>query len=136
MASLRTWTLSSGALSMNRKGYRRVLMRVKFCTCCGECARAIYEARSAREGYVRRLFCSYLRADSAFSGTGSLVLKDARHPCLEVQDDISFIPNDVEMIKGTPLRMHVRSPANPSNRRCQRVPDHQYVSYLPFSSTH
>lgn len=33
-------------------------------------------------------------------GTGDLVLKDARHPCLEVQDDISFIPNDVEMVKG------------------------------------
>ncbi len=34
-------------------------------------------------------------------GTGDLALKDARHPCLEVQDDISFIPNDVEMVKGT-----------------------------------
>jgi len=33
-------------------------------------------------------------------GTGDLVLKDARHPCLEVQDDVSFIPNDVEMVKG------------------------------------
>jgi DNA mismatch repair ATPase MutS len=33
-------------------------------------------------------------------GTGDLALKDARHPCLEVQDDISFIPNDVEMVKG------------------------------------
>ena len=33
-------------------------------------------------------------------GTGDLVLKDTRHPCLEVQDDISFIPNDVEMVKG------------------------------------
>jgi hypothetical protein len=29
-----------------------------------------------------------------------MVLKEARHPCLEVQDDISFIPNDIEMIKG------------------------------------
>jgi DNA mismatch repair ATPase MutS len=35
-----------------------------------------------------------------YTGTGDLVLKDARHPCLEVQDDISFIPNDVEMVKG------------------------------------
>ncbi|KAK0457398.1 muts domain V-domain-containing protein [Desarmillaria tabescens] len=33
-------------------------------------------------------------------GTGSLVLKDARHPCLEVQDDVHFIANDIEMIKG------------------------------------
>jgi DNA mismatch repair ATPase MutS len=35
-----------------------------------------------------------------YVGTGDLVLKDARHPCLEVQDDISFIPNDIEMVKG------------------------------------
>jgi len=34
------------------------------------------------------------------SGSGNLVLREARHPCLEIQDGISFIPNDVEIIKG------------------------------------
>lgn len=34
------------------------------------------------------------------SGSGNLTLREARHPCLEVQDGISFIPNDIEIIKG------------------------------------
>ena len=34
------------------------------------------------------------------AGSGSLVLRDARHPLLEVQDEIDFIPNNIEMIKG------------------------------------
>jgi DNA mismatch repair ATPase MutS len=33
-------------------------------------------------------------------GSGSLILEEARHPCLEVQEDVRFIPNNVEMIKG------------------------------------
>ena len=36
----------------------------------------------------------------AWTGSGVLKLKEARHPCLEVQDDVSFIPNDVSFHKG------------------------------------
>ncbi|KAF7323675.1 DNA mismatch repair protein 2 [Mycena kentingensis (nom. inval.)] len=42
---------------------------------------------------------SYVKPKVTPRGTGDLVLRDARHPCMEVQDDISFIPNDVEMVK-------------------------------------
>ncbi|CAK5272872.1 unnamed protein product [Mycena citricolor] len=41
----------------------------------------------------------FIRPKVTERGTGDLVLRDARHPCLEVQDDITFIPNDVEMVK-------------------------------------
>ncbi|KAF8434863.1 DNA mismatch repair protein [Boletus edulis BED1] len=42
----------------------------------------------------------YVKPNVFEKGESSLALKDARHPCLEVQDEISFIPNDVEMVKG------------------------------------
>ncbi|EIM82088.1 DNA mismatch repair protein [Stereum hirsutum FP-91666 SS1] len=42
---------------------------------------------------------AYVKPTIVDMGTGDLILKEARHPCLEVQDDMSFIPNDVEMIK-------------------------------------
>lgn len=32
-------------------------------------------------------------------GSGILKLKDSRHPCLELQEGINFIPNDAEFIK-------------------------------------
>ncbi|KAF8656520.1 hypothetical protein AX16_002484 [Volvariella volvacea WC 439] len=42
----------------------------------------------------------YVKPKVKAKGAGDLVLRDARHPCLEAQDDITFIPNDIEMIKG------------------------------------
>ncbi|KZT68906.1 DNA mismatch repair protein [Daedalea quercina L-15889] len=42
---------------------------------------------------------AYVKPSMQEKGAGSMVLRDARHPCLEVQDDMSFIPNDIEMIK-------------------------------------
>ncbi|KAG6809946.1 hypothetical protein H0H92_013995 [Tricholoma furcatifolium] len=41
----------------------------------------------------------YVKPRVVERGSGNLVLLESRHPCLEVQDDISFIANDVEMIK-------------------------------------
>lgn len=42
---------------------------------------------------------SYVRPKMHPRGTGSTILKEARHPCMEMQDDISFITNDVSLIR-------------------------------------
>ncbi|OXG96130.1 DNA mismatch repair protein MSH2 [Cryptococcus neoformans A2-102-5] len=42
----------------------------------------------------------YVKPILTEKGTGDVVVLGARHPCLEVQDDIVFIPNDHEMRKG------------------------------------
>ena len=34
------------------------------------------------------------------------MLRDSRHPCLEMQDDVVFIPNDIEMVKGEFIDEH------------------------------
>jgi hypothetical protein len=49
------------------------------------------------------LLCLFYVLNLSCSGSGNLVLRDARHPCLELQDGVNFIPNDVEMVKGTHL---------------------------------
>ncbi|KAG9284182.1 hypothetical protein G9A89_022956 [Geosiphon pyriformis] len=42
---------------------------------------------------------AYTRPKMFAKGEGYISLKEARHPCLEVQSDVSFIPNDVELIR-------------------------------------
>ncbi|KAK5168952.1 MSH2 protein [Saxophila tyrrhenica] len=43
---------------------------------------------------------AYVRPKLHPRGTGNTVLKEARHPCMEMQDDISFITNDVSLVRG------------------------------------
>jgi DNA mismatch repair protein MSH2 len=42
---------------------------------------------------------SYVRPKMHPRGTGNTILKEARHPCLEMQDDIQFITNDVSLVR-------------------------------------
>lgn len=42
---------------------------------------------------------SYTRPTIHPRGTGNTILREARHPCMEMQDDISFITNDVSLVR-------------------------------------
>ena len=44
---------------------------------------------------------SYVRPKMHPRGEGDTILKEARHPCMEMQDDIQFITNDVTLKRGT-----------------------------------
>lgn len=33
---------------------------------------------------------------------GDIILDEARHPCMEVTEDVTFIPNNVRLLRGTP----------------------------------
>ncbi|OCK83762.1 DNA mismatch repair protein [Lepidopterella palustris CBS 459.81] len=44
---------------------------------------------------------AYTRPKMHPRGTGNTILKEARHPCMEMQDDVSFITNDVTLERGT-----------------------------------
>jgi DNA mismatch repair ATPase MutS len=55
--------------------------------------------RVVQKGFITRIHL-HIVLDILSSGSANLLLRDARHPCLEMQDGISFIANDVEMTKG------------------------------------
>ena len=44
---------------------------------------------------------SYVRPKMHSRGKGDTILKEARHPCMEMQDDIQFITNDVTLKRGS-----------------------------------
>lgn len=43
---------------------------------------------------------SYVRPKMHPRGEGYTILKESRHPCMEMQDDIQFITNDVTLMRG------------------------------------
>ncbi|KAK7509874.1 muts domain V-domain-containing protein [Phyllosticta citriasiana] len=42
---------------------------------------------------------AFIRPKMHPRGTGNTILKEARHPCMEMQDDINFITNDVSLVR-------------------------------------
>lgn len=54
----------------------------------------------------------YVKPRMSAMGTGDVILKDSRHPCLEAQDDVAFIPNDVNLVRGTYCSDLSKNPAS------------------------
>lgn len=50
----------------------------------------------------------YVRPKMLPFGAGVMNLKQARHPCVEMQDSVSYIPNDVHFQQGYYKNLHYR----------------------------
>ncbi|KAH8668718.1 muts domain V-domain-containing protein [Xylariales sp. PMI_506] len=53
---------------------------------------------------------SYVRPKIHPRGEGQTILKEARHPCMEMQDDIQFITNDVELTRDSSSFLVITGP--------------------------
>ncbi|KAK3346803.1 DNA mismatch repair protein msh-2 [Lasiosphaeria hispida] len=53
---------------------------------------------------------SYVRPKIHSRGEGKTVLTEARHPCMEMQDDVQFITNDVELTRDTSSFLIITGP--------------------------
>ncbi|RWR85505.1 DNA mismatch repair protein MSH2 [Cinnamomum micranthum f. kanehirae] len=42
----------------------------------------------------------YIRPDITHSDKGDIILEGSRHPCVEAQDGVNFIPNDCSLVRG------------------------------------
>ena len=78
---------------------------LQFCNGSCICSNALYTTFNYSQRYDS--FCSE-RDFNFFKGFGivlplghgDIVMQLARHPCLEIQDDVAFIANDVNLIRG------------------------------------
>ena len=70
-----------------------------------------------QEVYCIIVYCFATDTVTMTTGEGDIVLLGARHPCIEVQDDVMFIPNDVHLIRGTTgfVDLYLNSPITDKN---------------------
>ncbi|KAJ8630988.1 hypothetical protein MRB53_024311 [Persea americana] len=52
----------------------------------------------------------YIRPDITHSDKGDIILEGSRHPCVEAQDGVNFIPNDCSLVRGKSLFQIITGP--------------------------